>query len=110
MWTVQEAKAKLSEVLKRAKQGEPQVIGAQDPCVVVSMDEFKRLSAHDEEPHLGKWLVDNAPRGFELELPSREDGRPDPFAWFEDVARQGEGSSVSRAGGGKARAGRKGRA
>jgi antitoxin (DNA-binding transcriptional repressor) of toxin-antitoxin stability system len=30
MWTVQEAKAKLSEVLKRAKQGEPQVIGAQD--------------------------------------------------------------------------------
>jgi hypothetical protein len=26
MWTVQEAKAKLSEVLKRAKQGEPQVI------------------------------------------------------------------------------------
>ncbi len=110
MWTVQEAKAKLSEVLKRAKQGEPQVIGALDPCVVVSMDQYKRLSAHDEEPHLGKWLVDTAPRGFELELPSRDDDRPDPFAWFEDVARQGEGSSVSRAGGGKARAGRKGRA
>jgi hypothetical protein len=50
------------------------------------MDEYKRLSAHEEEPHLGKWLVDNAPRGFELELPSREDDRPDPFAWFEDTA------------------------
>jgi prevent-host-death family protein len=109
MWTVQEAKAKLSEVLKRAKQGEPQVIGAQDPCVVISMDEYKRLSIHEEEPHLGKWLVENAPGGFELELPSREDDRPDPFAWFEGVAKPSDGGSASRAGG-KARAGRKGRA
>ena len=41
MWTVQEAKAKLSEVLKRAKAGEPQVIGAQDPCIVISMAEYR---------------------------------------------------------------------
>lgn len=110
MWTVQEAKAKLSEVHKRVKQGEPQVIGAQEPCVVISMDEYKRLSAREEEPHLGKWLVNNTPRGFELELPSREDDRPDPFAWFEEVARLTDGGSVSPAGGGKARSGRKGRA
>jgi hypothetical protein len=85
MWTVQEAKSKLSEVLKRAKAGEPQVIGAQDPCIVISMTEYRRLSARDAEPHLGKWLVDNAPRGFELELPPRGDDRPDPFAWIHEV-------------------------
>ncbi len=110
MWTVQEAKAKLSEVLKRAKQGEPQVIGAQDPCVVISMEEYRRLSSRDGEPHLGKWLVDNAPRGFELELPPREDDQPDPFAWFEDVAQRGARGSVPGASGGKAGAGRKARA
>ena len=94
MWTVQEAKARLSEVLKRARQGEPQVIGTQSPCIVISAGEYKRLSGQDGESHLGKWLVNNAPRGFELELPSRDDDRPDPFAWFEDVARRGEGSPV----------------
>jgi hypothetical protein len=57
MWTVQEAKAKLSEVLKRAKAGELQV----------------------------QWLVDNAARGFELEMPTRSDDRPDPFAWIHEV-------------------------
>ena len=106
MWTVQEAKAKLSEVLKRAKQGEAQVIGAQDPCVVISMEEYQRLSSRDGDLRLGKWLVDNAPRGFELELPSRADDRPDPFAWFEDNAQ----GAVTRAGGVKTRTHRKRRA
>ena len=107
MWTVQEAKAKLSEVLKRAKGGEPQVIGAQDPCIVISMAEYRRLSARDEEQHLGRWLVDNAPRGFELELPPRGDDRPDPFAWFDDATTQAEQRSVRDRGattGGKGRA------
>ncbi len=85
MWTVQEAKAKLSEVLKRAKAGEPQVIGAQDPCIVISMAEYQRLRDQSGEPHLGRWLVENAPRGFELELPQRGDDRPDPFAWIDKV-------------------------
>jgi prevent-host-death family protein len=105
MWTVQEAKAKLSEVLKRAKQGEAQVIGVEDPCVVISMGEYRRLSSHDDSVHLGKWLVDNAPRGFELELPSRKDDRPDPFAWLEDDAQ-----AVTRVNSGKAKTHRKRRA
>jgi hypothetical protein len=84
MWTVQEAKAKLSEVLKRAKAGEPQVIGAQDPCIVISMAEYKRLSARDEEPHLGRWLVENAPRIGDIELPPRTKNESDPFAGILD--------------------------
>ena len=34
------------------------------------------------EPHLGRWLVKNLSGLGEIELPSREDDRPDPFAGF----------------------------
>jgi prevent-host-death family protein len=84
MWTVQEAKAKLSEVLERARAGEAQVIGARDPCVVVSMDDYKRLIEREEEPHMGKWLVENLSGLGEIELPSRGDDRPVPFADWSD--------------------------
>ena len=83
MWTVQEAKAKLSQVLQRARSGEAQIIGVQDPCVVISMEEFKRMSARETEPHLGKWLIDNLGGLGEIELPSRADDRPDPFDGWE---------------------------
>jgi prevent-host-death family protein len=84
MWTVQEAKAKLSEVLERARAGEAQVIGARDPCVVVSMEDYKRLTRREEEPHMGKWLVENLSGLGEIELPSRGDDRPVPFADWSD--------------------------
>ena len=85
MWTVQEAKAKLSEVLERARKGEAQVIGARDPCVVLSMEEYRRLSAAADEPHLGRWLVRNLRGLGEIELPPRgDDGRPVPFADWSD--------------------------
>ena len=84
MWTVQEAKAKLSEVLKRAREGEAQIIGAQDPCVVISMDVYKLLASGTGEPHLGRWLVENTPRIGEIELPPRDKDRPNPFANFFD--------------------------
>ena len=85
MWTVQEAKAKLSQILQRARDGEAQIIGAQEPCVVISMEEYKRLSTRDAEPHLGKWLLDNLAGVGEIELPSRHEDRPDPLeGFFED--------------------------
>lgn len=84
MWTVQEAKAKLSEVLERARAGEAQVIGANDPCVVVSMEDYKRLTQREEEPRMGKWLVENLFGLGEVELPSRGDERPVPFADWSD--------------------------
>jgi prevent-host-death family protein len=84
MWTVQEAKAKLSQVLQRARAGEAQVIGAQDPCVVISLEEYKRLTRSEEKPHLGRWLVENLAGLGEIELPSRDNDRPSPFAdWTE---------------------------
>ena len=77
MWTVNEAKAKLSEILRRARAGEPQTIGSQDPCVVISMAEFERLS---QPVHLGRFILETAPRGTDIELPSRSSKRGDPFA------------------------------
>lgn len=60
MWTVQEAKSKLSKLLDRARKGEAQIIGTRDPCVVMSMAEYERLRGRaGDEPHLGRWLVEN---------------------------------------------------
>ena len=84
MWTVQEAKAKLSRVMQMAIDGEPQVIGAKGQCVLISADEYKRLKALEEEPHLGRWLVERLRGLGEIELPSRKDHRPIPFADWPD--------------------------
>lgn len=75
-WTVQDAKAHLSELLRRARSGEPQRIGVtEDACVVVSVKTWESL----HPTALGAWLVDNAPHGDDLELPSRRSRRETPF-------------------------------
>ena len=85
MWTVQDAKAKLSQVLQRARSGEAQIIGTQEPCVVISLEEYRRLTAQGGEPHPGRWLVQNLAGLGEIELPPRGDSRPVPFAdWTEE--------------------------
>ena len=78
-WSVQTAKARLSEILRRARAGEPQRIGEKEPCVVVSEKDWKALKKEDGR-HLGRWLIESAPRGEPIELPSRESRRRDPFA------------------------------
>ncbi|KAF0186631.1 MAG: type II toxin-antitoxin system prevent-host-death family antitoxin [Hyphomonadaceae bacterium] len=75
-WTVQDAKAQLSELLRRARAGEPQRIGVTDACVVISEREW----ALANPTALGAWLVESAPRGEPLALPSRTTRRGDPFA------------------------------
>jgi len=81
VWSVAEAKAKLSEILRRAREGEPQTIGAEEPCVLVSASDFQKYWRAE---HLGKFLVESAPRGSEFELPSRTGDRADPFAAEKD--------------------------
>ncbi len=78
IWTVSEAKARLSEILRLAETQGPQQIGKRRPFVVVPADEWYEKSP-PRQP-LGKWLVENMPRGIELELPSRrEEEREIPF-------------------------------
>jgi prevent-host-death family protein len=84
-WTVQEAKAQLSELLRRARAGEPQRIGVTDACVVVSEKDWAALHPSD----LGAWLVESAPRGEDITLPPRGSRRGDPFV---DVTRPARGA------------------
>ena len=68
IWKVGEAKSRLSEVLNQARRNGPQIIGARNPCVVVSQEEWNALSA--PEIPLGQFLVEESPK-VELELPVR---------------------------------------
>ncbi len=77
-WTVAEAKARLSEILRLAEQEGPQLIGTRRPFVIVPAEMwFTKLPTRKP---MGQWLVENMPRGIELEIPSRnEPGREVPF-------------------------------
>lgn len=80
IWTVAEAKARLSEVLRLAAKEGPQQIGKRNTFVVVPKGEWERRT-RPKRP-LGQWLVANVPRGgIELELPDRknEPEREIPF-------------------------------
>jgi prevent-host-death family protein len=70
-WSVQEAKAKLSEVLRRAREEGPQVIGSAHPCVVVPLEAWQ--DGTNPRPPLGRWLARTTPRGEPLELPDRRE-------------------------------------
>lgn len=79
-WTVQDAKAHLSEVLRRARAGEPQRIGLSDGCVVVAERDWNAAKTTD----LGSWLVASAPRGAPLPDAPRASRRGDPFDPHDD--------------------------
>ena len=78
VWTIAEAKTKLSEILRLAETEGPQRIGVRKSFILVP----ERLWETGEQPrkHMGKWLLENMPRGIELEIPDRrESEREIPF-------------------------------
>lgn len=77
IWTVAEAKARLSEILRLAETEGPQRIGARRPFVVVPADDWY-TKIRTRQP-LGQWLIENVPRGTNLEVPDRSSNRPIPF-------------------------------
>ena len=77
VWTVAEAKARLSEVLRLAEEAGPQRIGTRKPFVVVPAAVWEEKT-RPRKP-LGQWLVENVPRGTNLEVPDRSSRRPIPF-------------------------------
>ncbi len=78
VWTVAEAKARLSEILRLAEQEGPQCIGARKAFIVVPERTWRDQTSHRKP--LGQWLVDNMPRGVALEAPDRrEPGRAVSF-------------------------------
>ncbi len=82
VWTVAEAKARLSEVLRLSEEEGPQHIGTRKSYVVVPAQVWD-LQSSPGQP-LGQWLIDNMPRGANLEAPGRkEPGREIPFGGRE---------------------------
>ena len=81
-WTVAEAQARLPEVLRLAAEEGPQRIGSEESFVIAA--ERQPAPAPPRKP-MGQWLVENMPRGIDLEIPSRRDpGREIPFIAQED--------------------------
>jgi prevent-host-death family protein len=74
MWSVANAKSQLSEILRRARAGEPQVIGTQNPCVVISLTDYEtKMADHD-----GDWLLRQTENlNVEITLPARTEDRLD---------------------------------
>ena len=78
-WTVSEAKAHLSRILRLSEAEGPQRIGIRKSFVVMP-EEVWDAHARPDKP-LGQWLIDNVPRGIHLEAPDRnEPEREIPFA------------------------------
>jgi prevent-host-death family protein len=82
VWTIAEAKARLSEILRLASREGPQRIGTHKRYVLVPEEVWERLTTSG--PRLGPWLVDNMPRADgpddELQPPDRRDPpRDSPF-------------------------------
>jgi hypothetical protein len=82
VWTVAEAKARLSEILRLSEEEGPQRIGARKSFVVVPAHVWDER----QPPHipLGQWLIDNVPRGTNLEVPDRSSSRKIPFIDDDD--------------------------
>ncbi len=82
LWTVAEAKGKLSQVLRLAREGEPQLVGTANTCVVISQHDFEELKKPRAKTR-GKALIEAAAKlGFEIELPPRDQDHNRPV--FED--------------------------
>ena len=87
-WTLREAKAHLAQILRLAEVDGPQYISASrvDSPHIKETEEFVIIPAklwHEKNPPektLGQWLVENAPRGTNLEIPrDRDSKREVPF-------------------------------
>ena len=85
-WTVAEAQTQLAEILRLAAVEGPLHIGADSPFVVApaetwyAQEQPHKQSQQQSRKPMGQWLLDNMPRGIDLELPSRrEPERPLPF-------------------------------
>ena len=78
VWTVAEAKAKLSEILRLAETEGPQRIGIRKSFVLVP-DKLWQVKKPPKK-HMGQWLLENMSRAGEFEFPrNRESKRKIPF-------------------------------
>ena len=79
IWTISQAKARLSEILRLAETEGPQHIGVRRTFVVVPANVWREKNQPRQS--MGRWLVENMPRGIDLDIQTdRKSGRKIPFA------------------------------
>ena len=79
VWTIAQAKARLSEILRLAEKEGPQHIGTRRPFVVVPAGDW--YAKFPPRQPMGQWLIDKMPRGANLDIPgNRKSRREVPFA------------------------------
>ena len=81
VWTVAEAKAKLSEILMLAETEGPQRIGVRKSFILVP-DKLWQSKKSPKKP-MGQWLLENMPRAGEFEIP-RDRGSKRKIPFIED--------------------------
>ena len=82
IWTIPQAKARLSEILRLAEEEGPQHIGLRRTFVVVPEGDWYAM-VRTSKP-MGQWLVDNIPRGVNLDVRTdRKSERNIPFTVSE---------------------------
>lgn len=75
-WAVEDAKARLTRIMRLAREGMVQVVGKQDPVIVISMTELEKMLEGFREPET--WGERFFPQvrtedfGEDLELPASE--------------------------------------
>ncbi len=86
VWTIAEAKARLSEILRLAEREGPQRIGVRKTFVIVPEDGVRRRDFLEERMPMGQYLLEKMPRGTYDKVPrERGSNRPIPFAdWTEE--------------------------
>ena len=78
VWTIAEAKTKLSEILRLAETEGPQRIGVRKSFILVP-EKLWQTRKPPKKP-MGQWLLENIPRGIDIEIPERcEPERKIPF-------------------------------
>lgn len=70
IWTITEAKARLSELLRLAVD-QPQYIGSKKTYVLVTREKWEEVT--QPKISVGRYLVENMAGIGELELPSRDE-------------------------------------
>lgn len=69
-WQLQEAKAKLSELVKKAVTEGPQeiTVHGKPSVVVLSQSEFEKLTAKKDKPSLVDFLLNSPLRGLDIDF------------------------------------------
>ena len=83
VWTIAEAKARLSEILRLAEEQGPQQVGLKNTFVIVPKEDWS--PSRPPPMSLGEGIIKFMPRGTNLEIPSRKDGgeRKIPFIDYD---------------------------